>query len=136
MPCLSAEAVVTRAATLDRVELELQAPTDCGTCRGACMWRGAEPRTVLVHAPSPLQVGARVRVSLPASYLLRAALLVHGLPWAALLVGALIGAGVAQSDWGCLVGLLAGLLFSVMAVPRMQHKLALGLATHLDIRPL
>jgi positive regulator of sigma E activity len=133
---LSAEAIVTRLAALDRIEIELQAPTDCGTCRGACMWRGAEPRTVLVHAPKRLAIGARVRVRLPASYLLRAALLVHGLPWAALLVGALIGTGVAHSDWGSLVGLLAGLLFSVMVVPRMQHKLASGLATHLDIQAL
>ena len=82
---MTAEATVTRVSANGRVEVEFGPPARCRGCEGTCLWRrlpGAAPH---FDTPLALAVGEPVLVALPDRYLLLGALLVHGLPLAALL---------------------------------------------------
>ncbi|HEX7081900.1 MAG TPA: SoxR reducing system RseC family protein [Gammaproteobacteria bacterium] len=107
--CLAVDGKVRAVGADGTVELELEEPARCAGCAGMCTWRRpVGPRRVRLASPLPLRPGDAVRVSLPAGHVLSTALLLHGLPLAALLGGALIGAAAFHTDAGTLAGAVAG----------------------------
>lgn len=121
--CLTARGVVRRARADGTVELELIRAAGCGGCRGACLWRSLSAEPVLaLHAGRRLAAGTEVSVALPERFVLRTALLMHGLPWIALLGGAALGAAVTGSDAGTLAGALIVLALALALTPGLRRR--------------
>lgn len=105
------------------VELELDPGSRCAGCAGLCAWaRPGGVHRARFRAAASLAPGASVRVTLPAEHVLSSALLLHGVPLAALLAGACIGTLAVPSDLGTLAGALAGLAFAVPASRRLRRR--------------
>jgi positive regulator of sigma E activity len=122
--CMTASGVACRDAAGGRVAIQFAAPAQCRGCQGVCTWR----RMPLVDRADfattlPLRAGDEVVVSLPERYVLLGTLLVHGLPLAALLGGALIGVAAFGNDLGCVAGALSALGLTVAATPRLRHRI-------------
>ena len=121
---MTASGVVCRNADGGRVEIEFAAPLQCRGCEGICTWR----RLPLVQRADfattlPLQAGDHVDVSLPERYVLLGTLLVHGLPLAALLGGALAGVATTGTDAGCLAGAVTAIVLTAAATPRLRRRI-------------
>lgn len=133
---MTAAGVVTRAAADGCVEVELAAPAACSGCEGACLWRRlARTQRATLATPLGLAAGERVVVALPARYVLHASLVVHGLPLAALLAGALAGFGIAGTDAGALAGAAAGIVLGAAASPRLRRRVEERTLRHLVVQP-
>ena len=122
-------------ADADGIEVELSAPR-CDGCEGLCAWRRL-PRAERVTFANrlTLDVGERVVVALPNRYLLLASLLVHGLPLAGLLGGALCGFAALGSDLGAAVGAAGGAMTAVLAAPALRSRLERGTLRRMQLRP-
>lgn len=120
--CLTVHATV-RGAGPEGYDVELDTSERCAGCSGYCMWSwGTGERTARLRSDLRLEIGERVRVSLPADRLLASTLLLHGLPLAALLAGGAAGALSTQSDVGCLIGAAAGLGATLLVAPRLRSR--------------
>jgi positive regulator of sigma E activity len=130
--CMTARAVVRHAdAKRGRVELEFVDLPACRGCEGACMWRRLPATTRMRFATDlPLHVGDPVLVSLPERYLLIGAIVLHGLPMAALLLGALAGFMVTGSDLGSVGGAVGGVALAVIATPRLRRHVERAMMQH------
>jgi positive regulator of sigma E activity len=133
---MTADATVTRASADGRVEVEFGPPARCHGCEGACLWRRL-PGTQRLNLDTPLAwvVGQPVVVALPDRYLLLGAVLVHGLPLAALLIGALAGVAVGGSDVSSAIGAALGLAAAMLTAPRLRAKLELDTLRRVELRP-
>ena len=80
-------------------------------------------------------VGERVVVALPDRYLLLASLLVHGLPLAGLLGGALVGFAALGSDLGAAAGAGGGAVIAVLLAPALRSRLERGTLRRVQLRP-
>jgi sigma-E factor negative regulatory protein RseC len=80
-------------------------------------------------------VGNAATVSLPDRYLLKGALLVYGLPLAALLAGAALGSAFGRSDLGAALGALGALVGAGAAVLPLRRRLERATLAHLVLRP-
>jgi positive regulator of sigma E activity len=80
-------------------------------------------------------VGNAVTVSLPDRYVLLGALLVYGLPLAALLVGAAAGFAVDRSDLGAAAGALLALVSVGAAAAPLRRRLERRTVEHLVLTP-
>lgn len=101
------------------------------------MWGRAPLRTRMrLRSHNGLRVGTPVLVSLPQRYVLLSALMLHGLPWVSLLVGAAGGAWWTRSDLGCLLGAVLAAAFSIMMTPRLRLRLERATVERLDIQPI
>ena len=119
------------------VDVEFPPAARCRGCEGSCTWfRKPVDSPLRLRAASRLVVGQIVRVSLPARYVLFGAILLHGFPWAMLLVGALAGAYVGDNDLSCLSGALLGLIGASVLVPGWQRKLESATAERLEVIPI
>lgn len=100
-----------------------------------CLWRRL-PRTERITFASRLRVvvGERVVVTLPDRYLLLVSLLVHGLPLAGLLGGALIGIAALGSDLAAAAGAAGGAVSAVLAAPALRSRLELGTLRRVELR--
>jgi len=133
---MTADATVTRIGRDGRVEVEFGPPAGCSGCEGACLWRRLpSAQRLSFDTPLPLAVGETVVVALPDRYLLLGAMLVHGLPLAALLVGALVGVAVAGSDLGGVAGALGGVAAALLIAPRLRAKLERNTLRRVELRP-
>jgi positive regulator of sigma E activity len=83
----------------------------------------------------PLAVGDQVVISLPQRYVLLGALLVHGLPLAALLGGALVGVATTGSDLGCLLGAVTAVALTVAATPGLRRRIERMTLRQVVVRP-
>ena len=134
--CMTATGTVS-GIVAGGVEVDLATPFQCRGCAGLCAWRRVAPfeRTVL-HTAAPLCVGDRVTVSLSERRIVAASLVVHGVPLAALLGGALAGVAVAGTDLGSVAGALIALGLALAATPglrrRAEHALLDGLTVARD----
>ena len=130
---MTASGVVVRAAGA-RLDVELKPAAGCRGCRGLCMWRlERRGETLVLPDGGDFQPGDRVLVALPDRYVLRAALLLHGLPLAALLCGALAGAAVGGSDVAAVVGAVLGVAAALAATPRLRARLERTVAMSLEV---
>ncbi len=89
-----------------------------------------------VHSGMPVDAPMPVLVSLPRRFVLLSAVLLHGLPWAALLAGALAGVGVTGTDLGCLVGAITGIAFASMLTPGLRRRLERATMRQVMFEPL
>ena len=107
----------------------------CEGCEGLCVWRRLPRAERLTFASRlPVAVGERVVVALPDRYLLLGSLLVHGLPLASLLGGALAGVATLGSDLGAAVGALAGVAGAILAAPVLRSRLERGTLRRVQLR--
>ncbi len=133
---MTATGVVRAACEDGSVELEIASSPPCRGCEGACLWRRL-PQSVRARldAAGPFGVGDTVLVCLPHRHVLAGAALLHGLPWAALLGGALAGYAASGSDLGSLVGALAAIAVAWALAGRLRGRLERWLLDRLLIVP-
>lgn len=113
---LTVEATVLGTDAQGYVELEFNPASRCAGCTGFCtLGRERHPRRARFKSAQPLAAGTAVRVTLPADHIMKSALVLHGLPLAALLAGAALGSTFTGSDLGTLIGAAAGLMLAVPA---------------------
>lgn len=106
---MTADAVVVAARPDGVRDLEFQ-QRPCAACAGTCLWRRLRAtRLERLPAIQQLSPGTAVTVALPERSVLIASILLHGLPLAAILLGAAAGAAATATDSGTLLGALAGL---------------------------
>jgi positive regulator of sigma E activity len=121
--CLTANGRVTRCRA-GAVEVEIGAPVSCSACQGGCLWRSLRPPERLEIATAlPLAAGEAVVVALPERLLVSSALLLHGLPLAALLLGAAAGFMAGGSDLGTAAGAVIGVAAAWLAASRLRGRL-------------
>jgi positive regulator of sigma E activity len=85
-------------------------------------------------ADGAIPVGAAVAVTLPDRYLLAGALLLYGLPLAALLAGAVAGTAALGSDLAAAAGAALGLLAALLASGPVRARLERATLRHLAVR--
>lgn len=134
---MTARAVVTALHADGSVDLEIAKPPRCAGCAGMCTWRRG-PKSVHLRLPAgdPAGVGAEVLVALPERYVLLGALLLHGLPWAALLVGALLGAYAVPGDAGAVAGAVLAAAAAVVLTPALRRRVERATLERLSLRPV
>lgn len=133
--CMTATGRVVGAEP-GRVEIEFATPVGCESCKGTCLWRRLPDTSRATFSTAlSLTCGDSVSLSLPDRFLLEAAALVYGLPLAALLVGAALGAAVTGSDGGGLVGAVVGVALAMFAVPGLRRRLEANTVKHLKLEP-
>jgi positive regulator of sigma E activity len=132
----SALGVVT-ASEAGRVTIALTPPQRCAGCNGACFWyRHRSAETLSLACDSRPPVGSEVDVTLPERYLLLGATLVYGLPLAALLAGAVIGAVWWRSDVGAAAGAALAVAGAALAVIALRRRLEGAVLARLTVRPV
>lgn len=121
---MTARAIVRSAPSDGAVELELAATPPCRGCEGACLWRRL-PQSTRARLPADerFAAGETVLICLPHRDVLAGAAVLHGLPWAALLAGALLGYSTTGTDAGSLIGALAGVALAMAAAVRLRGPL-------------
>jgi len=133
---MTADAVVVRARADGRVDLEFANASQCAACAGTCLWKRLQSaRLERLAAGSGLVPGTAVTVSLPERSLLRASILLHGVPLAAILLGAAAGAAATGSDAGTLIGALVGLIAAIAGFRGLSRRLEQATLSHLLITP-
>jgi len=132
---MTAKALVRGTDENGLVELELAGASRCEGCAGVCMWRRMPALTKVRFATRhPLQPGMEIVISVPQKYVLLSAMLLHGLPWAALLSGALLGAMLTESDFGALLGAVAAVGLSILLTPGLRRRLEQVTMQHFELR--
>jgi positive regulator of sigma E activity len=132
---MTADAVVVAARANRSVDL-LFRPSVCSGCAGTCLWRRIQAsRLSGIGVAEPLVPGTEVTVSLSNRRVLLAALLLHGMPLAAILLGAALGASVIGSDSGTLLGALITLTLAVACFRPLGRRLERMTLTQLLVVP-
>jgi positive regulator of sigma E activity len=122
--CMTARAVVRRTQSAGCIEVEFSDLPRCRGCEGACMWRRLPVATRLrVATELPVRIGDSVLVALPERYVLVGAILLHGLPWAALLAGAVAGFVATGTDTGSVLGALGAVALALLAARRLRGRI-------------
>ena len=129
---LSESALVTRRDG-NRVELELQRSSACDHCElsqgcgtGALgRLLGRRSRPLVIETDKDCEPGDRVLLELPESALVRASLLLYGLPLFGLVFGGLLAAMLALAEWLvvgiALFGLFAGFKLAARTTRRLEQ---------------
>lgn len=134
---MTARGVVRGAVGDGLVEVELDAGSRCEGCAGTCMWRRAETvGRARIPAGVGLPAGTPVLLSLPQRYVLLGSLVLHGLPWAALLLGAVGGVRVLDGDFGAALGAAAGIGLAVLLTPRLRRRIERDAMRHFELTVL
>jgi positive regulator of sigma E activity len=133
---MTARAVVTAFHADGSVDLDIARPPRCAGCAGMCTWRRL-PETVRLRLPvgGSAGVGADVLVALPERYVLVSALLLHGLPWAALLVGGALGAYAVPGDVGAIAGAVLACAAAVLLTPALRRRVEKATLERLSLLP-
>ncbi len=118
------------------VDVDFVPAARCRGCEGSCTWfRAPNVGELRLRVTVPLTVGETVLVSLPARSILLGAVLVHGLPWAMLLLGGLAGALAGHSDLSCLIGAVIGFGGTLAVTPRWHRRLEMTTSNELRVVP-
>jgi positive regulator of sigma E activity len=133
---MTAEAVVRGVDADGTVHVELTQSQACRGCEAVCLWRRL-PADAAIRQPvgSGLGPGMQVTISLPAGQILSSALLLHGLPLAGLLGGAVAGFASTGSDLGCLLGGVVGTLLALVAGAGPKRRVEQAALERVAIRP-
>ena len=133
---LTTDAVVVSAGPEGRVDLEFDPPPRCAGCAGTCLWkRIGKSRIERMSVASPISPGTRVVVELPASRLLAISVMLYGLPLAAILLGAVVGAGIGRTDLATLVGVVVAVGTVTAIFGKLRRRLERALLAGLTISP-
>jgi positive regulator of sigma E activity len=90
--------------------------------------------TLSVQSEVPLAPGSVVTVTLPTRYLLLGALLVYGVPLAALLCGGALGALIYGSDLAAALAAALALCAALLAAPLLRRRLERATLSELAVR--
>jgi positive regulator of sigma E activity len=132
--CLSVTGrVVEIDESVEPAEILVEPQRACADCRG-CFWRAA----TLVRVPSCSNTawvpGVRVRLTLPASYVLVASAWLYGVPLVALVGGALLGSVFDPAgDVGAILGACGGLALAGAALVHARARLERRIRAGLDV---
>jgi len=119
---MTAQARVGRVHADHTVQLDILEPPRCGGCEGTCIWRWAPVSSLRVRSPLALQPNELVTISIERRHLLLGVLVLHGLPWAGLLAGAVAGVSSIGGDVGALLGAVIGLAGGSILARRAQAR--------------
>jgi positive regulator of sigma E activity len=134
---MTARATVSAVGGDGLVDLTIDAASRCEGCTGVCLWRRLPAKShARLPSPVPLRVGTEVLVALPPRYVLLSALLLHGLPWMALLAGAAAGAYVTGHDLGALAGAVLAVTISIIMTPGLRRRLEAAALERFTLRPI
>lgn len=135
---MTARGVVLGSAEDGFVDVELAETPRCAGCAGMCMWRRVDAgrKTRVPVTSSCPRAGTPVLISVPQNSVLRAALVVHGLPWAALLLGASCGTLIVHGDLGALLGAVAAVGLAVLLTPKLRRRIERQALKGLTLTPL
>jgi len=134
---MTARAVVSAVRADGTIALTVTEASRCAGCAGLCAWRNPQRSIELALAGrQPPPVGTPVLVGLPQQDVLKGALLLHGLPWVALLGGAAAGALVTGTDLGTFCGAVFGLAGAIIATPRLRRRLEKDTLARCTLEPL
>jgi positive regulator of sigma E activity len=119
------------------IAVELTGQDACPGCRcGRLALVPDRRRTELLLDRQPLiRSGEEIFVTMPSSAVLRAALCLHGLPLAGLLVGAAAAAAAGFGDPGCFVGAVTGMSSALLLLRRIQRRWYSDAAKGLRVAP-
>lgn len=128
MTCTSSHEISAQGIVLKqehgRVQLSVQRQSACKACSESqqCGSKQEDLRaqSIWLDSKRPLAIGQVVAVSMPENALLRAALLMYGLPLLGLLSGLL--AGAALGDIIAMIFALAGLLCGLLVARYLSHR--------------
>lgn len=120
--CMSVRARIQRVYSDRQVDLAILPGPRCSGCEGACLWGWSPPTSLRISDENCHRPGDLVSVSLRTRQVLRAAMLVHGLPWAGLLAGAAVGVVMLGGDLGSLLGAAVGVGAGLLAGQRLQRN--------------
>lgn len=133
---MTAEAVVVAARANGTVDLEFAPAPACAGCAGTCLFKRLQStRLEWLATDGTLAPGMQVSVALPERRVLLTSLLVHGMPLAAILLGAAAGAALTGSDAGTLVGAVLALAVTVGSLRPLGRRLEQKTLAHLVITP-
>ncbi len=135
--CMVARGRVLATRADGHVTVELTSQDACPGCRcGRLALVPDRQRTARVLADqTPIRMGDEIFVTMPATDVLRAALCLHGLPLAGLLVGAALAAAAGFGDLGCVVGAATGLGGALAVLRRIQRRWYSDAAKGLRVEP-
>lgn len=134
--CMTARARVRAVHAGALVDVEFLPAPRCRGCEGSCAWfRTPKVGGLRLRATTPLTVGETVLVSLPVRYILLGAVLLHGLPWAMLVLGGLAGSLVGSSDLSCLIGAVIGFSGTLVVTPAWHRRLEMTTLDELRVVP-
>jgi positive regulator of sigma E activity len=91
--------------------------------------------TLTLIAAEPLEVGAKVTVSLPERQLLLGALVVYGVPLAAVLAGGAAGAAVFGSDAAAAAGAAGAFAVALWSAASLRRRIERATMRHLVVGP-
>lgn len=130
-----ADAVVVAARAGGFVDLEFM-PKLCAGCAGTCLWKRLQStRLERLRTTGDFAPGTEVTVTLSERRVLAASLLLHGLPLAAILVGAAAGAALGRSDAATLAGAVAGIGIALALAKSLGRRLERATLARLVIAP-
>jgi positive regulator of sigma E activity len=133
---MTAQAVVISARPDGCVDLEFEPLAACAGCAGTCLWkRIGTSRLERMPVARPFEAGARVTVGLPARRLLAISLLLHGVPLAAILVGAAAGALAGESDLATLTGVVVAVAVVAICFGSVRRRLERATLAGLVVTP-
>lgn len=119
---MTAQARVRQLHADHTVQLDILEPPRCSGCERSCIWRWAPASSLRVRSSLALQPDELVTISVDRRYLLLGSLVLHGLPWAGLLAGVVVGISSIGGDLGALVGSVAGLAGGSILARRRQDR--------------
>ncbi len=134
--CMTTRARVRAIHDGNLVDVEFLPPARCRGCEGSCTWfRAPDAGELRLRAAVPVTVGQTVQVSLPGRYVLLGAVLLHGLPWGMLLLGAMTGALIGGDDLSCLIGATLGFVGTLAVTPGWHRQLEMRTSGELRVVP-
>ena len=102
-----------------------------------CTWRRLpESAQIELRTAGAWNVGAEVQVALPERFVLLSALVLHGLPWGALLMGAVLGAYAVPGDAGAIAGAVLAAAAGVLLTPALRRRVERATLERLSLLPL
>ncbi len=135
MDCSRVEAEVVGVESGGFLRLQVSPRSACVGCSGLCLWqRRGELRICCESAAAQVVEGSRVAVRIPSELIVQSSLMLYGLPLALLLLGALAGSLVLESDAGSLIGAIAGLVVAYGTFGSLRVKLERKALRELKIR--
>jgi positive regulator of sigma E activity len=133
---LTADAVVLAARPDGSVDLEFVPFAGCGGCAGTCLWKRLQAaRLERLPIAQRLEPGTEVTVALSAQRVMAASMLVHGVPLAAILLGAAAGSFIAGNDVGALAGAAAALAIAIPGFGLLKRRIETATLAGLVVRP-
>ena len=143
---ITESAIVTRRDG-ELVELELQRNATCGQCElnkgcgtgalGRLMGHRSKP--IQLHTDRDLEPGDRVMLGLPESALVKASLMIYGLPLLGMVVAGILSALVTSSEFLVVVaafaGFFAGFKFARIIANALEDEQLLPYIIDVDLNP-